>query len=233
MKEAAELLKAIATLFWPLLVLFLLLRFAGAIKTVVESASRRKFSLKIAGNELTMDEFSEQQIRLLADVQSKLAELENRIADQPAGLARGSKAAVAAGPDEAAPAAARRLLWVDDNPRNNSYLVAVVEERGSRVDIALSTDEAMRKFVPGRYDAVVSDMGRPESDRAGLDLAGRIRSVDKETPFIIFCGGWAASNLRSEADAAGVSFITSSGRSCSQSSAGSASSDRLCGIGSD
>jgi CheY-like chemotaxis protein len=215
MKEAAELIEAVATLFWPLLVLFLLFRFAGAIKTVVESASRRKFSLKIAGNELSMDEFSEQQIRLLADVQAKLAELENKMTGPDPAPGSRPELAVSEVPVQAEAErpipGTHRVLWVDDNPRNNSYLTAVIEERGGRVDIALSTDEALRKFAPARYDAVISDMGRPESDRAGLDLASRIRSVDEETPILIFCGSWAAQNMANEAQAGGVSFITSSG----------------------
>ena len=214
MKDAAELLKAIATLIWPLLVLVLLLRFAGAIRTVVESASRRKFSLKIAGNELTMDEFSEQQIKLLADLQANLTELENKIAAPSAVISEGRNAAlVEPVRTESEPPVAgnSRILWVDDTPRNNSYLVAVIEERGSRVDVALSTDEALRKFAPARYDAVISDMGRPESGRAGLDLAERIRAIDKKTPYFIFCGRWAARNMRDEAKASGVNYITSSG----------------------
>lgn len=215
MKEAAELIEAISTLFWPLLVLFLLVRFAGAIKTVVDSASRRKFSLKIAGNELTMDEFSEQQIKLLGDLQAKLTELETRIPGPPDVPAGGAETAIASrsavAEAEQPTAGSHRILWVDDEPRNNSYLVAVIEERGSRVDVALSTEEALRKFAPARYDAIISDMGRPEGGTAGLDLANRIRSVDKETPVLIFCGTWAAHNLRDEAEASGVNFITSSG----------------------
>ena len=54
-------------------------------------------------------------------------------------------------------------------------------------------------------------MGRPEGAKAGIDLAKRIRELNPHVPFFIFCGSWAAPNLREEALAAGVTEITSSG----------------------
>jgi CheY-like chemotaxis protein len=211
--ELAEVINAIASLAWPLLVLFLLLRFSGAIRTVVESAARRKFSLKIGGNELTMDEFSEQQIKVLADLQAELNKVQTKVlaANQTVSLTTGAESRVIEQDSIDLPErGTHKVLWVDDNPRNNSYIIAVVEERGSRVDIALSTDEAMRKYVPGKYDAVISDMGRPESGRAGLDLADRIRALDSEIPLLIFSGDWAARNMKDEALAHGVNHITAS-----------------------
>jgi CheY-like chemotaxis protein len=201
-KDVTELFAAIGHLAWPALVLFLLLRFSGAIGKVVDSAARRKFSLKIAGNELSMEEFSEQQIKLLGDLQAKVDALEGQVptpATQPEAVT------------ETEPTReGKRLLWVDDNPRNNSYLVALLEERGDRVDIALSTNEALRMFSGAKYDAIVSDMGRPESDHAGIELARKLRLMDRRIPIFIFCGSWAARNLATEALQSGVNYITSS-----------------------
>jgi hypothetical protein len=61
MENAANIIQAVASIAWPLIVLFVLIRFGNAIKSVLESAKGRKFSLKVAGNELTMEEISEQQ----------------------------------------------------------------------------------------------------------------------------------------------------------------------------
>lgn len=54
-------------------------------------------------------------------------------------------------------------------------------------------------------------MGRPEDNRAGLTLVKKIRALGSKVPFYIFCGGWAARNLRDEAINNGVTEITSSG----------------------
>ena len=85
---------------------------------------------------------------LLADLQNKLAQLEKGLVPP---------AAIAAAP-EAKPRG-RRLLWVDDRPRNNSFLVASLQDRGVQVDIAVSTAGALEALKQARYDAVISDMG--------------------------------------------------------------------------
>ncbi|KAG1226177.1 hypothetical protein G6F57_017095 [Rhizopus arrhizus] len=79
------------------------------------------------------------------------------------------------------------------------------------VDTALSTDEAVAKIKTVNYDIVISDMGRPEGDQAGLDLTRQLKELSVQAPIYIFCGGWAAKNLRKQALDAGVSGITSSG----------------------
>jgi CheY-like chemotaxis protein len=107
----------------------------------------------------------------------------------------------------------KRLLWVDDNPRNNSLLAATLEERGLRVDIALSTDEGLAKFRRQPYDLVLSDMGRPEGEKAGIDLTRKIKSLSPGTPVFIYCGSWAARNWREEALQAGATEITASASS--------------------
>jgi CheY-like chemotaxis protein len=200
MENAAKLLTAIALLAWPLVFGALLFCFYKPIRTLVESALQRKFTIKVAGNELTMEEASEQQRAILSDLQVKISELEKRFVEVPNPM-----------PQLPTPASPKRILWVDDNPKNNSYFVASLEERGVRVDTALSTEEGLAKFRRLSYDLVISDMGRPEGDRAGIELAKRIRSLNRKMPIYIFCGTWAARNLRDEALAAGVTEISSSG----------------------
>ena len=202
MDNLAKLITALASLVWPVVLGVLLFKLHGPIRTLLESALKRKFTIKVAGNELTMEEASEQQRAIVSDLQTKLAELEKRLNQGPNTLA----------PPLAAPAASgKRILWVDDNPKNNSYMVATLEERGVRVDTALSTDAAMAQFKKLSYDIVVSDMGRPESDKAGIDLTRKIKVVSPATPVYIFCGAWAARNFREEALAAGATEISSSG----------------------
>lgn len=203
MENIAKLVSALAALAWPVVLAALLYKLHVPIRTLLESALKRKFTIKVAGNELTMEEASEQQRAIVSDLQNKLAELEKRLNLGPDSV----KVQMAAPP---AKGQGKRILWVDDKPKNNSYLIATLEERGLRVDTVLSTDEGMAQFKKGAYDIVVSDMGRPEGDKAGIDLTRKLKVVSPATPVYIFCGAWAAHNLRAEALAAGASEITSS-----------------------
>ncbi len=202
MEPLAKLLSALASLAWPAIFAVLMFKFFEPLKKLIESARGRKFTIKVAGNELTMEEASEIQRQIVSDIQSKLAELEKRLSTStPLALVLKNTQG----------RSSKRILWVDDRPKNNSYLVASLEERGAKVDVALSTEEGIEKFKALPHDIVISDMGRPEGEKAGIDLAKRIRELNPRVPFFIFCGGWAARNLREEALAAGVSEITSSG----------------------
>ncbi len=201
MDDLAKLISAIASLAWPLLLAVLLGKLFDPIRGLVESAQVRKFAIKVGGNELTMEEVSEQQRFMVNDLQSKVAELEKRMNSAPNAVPYQRRNLEQS---------TRRILWVDDNPRNNSLIAAAIEERGARVDIALSTDEALTKFKRETYDIVLSDMGRPEHEKAGIDLTKRLKAMSPSTPIFIYCGSWAARNLRDEALIAGASDITAS-----------------------
>lgn len=203
MESLSKLITALSSLTWPMIFGFLLYKFHKPIQTLIESARGRKFTIKVAGNELTMEEASEQQRKIVNDVQSRLAEIEKRFeASNTISLDR----------EETKKAStSMRILWIDDRPKNNSFLVASLQEMGHFVDIALSTDEGISKFEESSHDIVISDMERPGDKKAGITLAKAIRSIKDGVPFYIFCGGWAARNMRDEALASGVTDITSSG----------------------
>src|SRR5262249_22155926 len=69
-----------------------------------------------------------------------------------------------------------RVLWVDDDPGNNDAERNALAEIGIRVDIAISTTDALKRIETLRshkrtYDLVISDMGRGFfHPHAGLDL---------------------------------------------------------------
>jgi len=202
MESLSKLISALASLAWPAIFVLLIYRFHNPIQKLIESARGRKFTIKVAGNELTMEEASEQQRKILNDMQSRLAEIEKHIEN---------KEKISLGNESRPEPKSKRILWVDDSPRNNSYLVAALTDMGHSVDIALSTDKGVSKFKERYYDIVISDMGRPEDEKAGITLAKAVHSIRTGVPYFIFCGGWAARNLRQEALDAGVSEITSSG----------------------
>ena len=71
----AETAKALAALAWPVIVFLLILFFRPAIKALIESAKSRKFTLKLGGQELTMEEVNQQQRTITTDLQTQVAEI--------------------------------------------------------------------------------------------------------------------------------------------------------------
>jgi len=107
------------------------------------------------------------------------------------------------------------ILWVDDQPKNNSYFVQQLRDMGLTVDLALSTDQGLKQFDQGYYGLLISDMGRTEGGiyhpTAGLDLLKRVRAHNAGIPFVIFCSSRGVQAHATEAKALGVTSITSSG----------------------
>ncbi len=82
--------------------------------------------------------------------------------------------------------AGRKVLWVDDNPDNNIFETEALQALGIEVEFATSTSEALRKLQGNEYDAIISDMARPEDDRAGYSLLATLRNIRPGTPFILY-----------------------------------------------
>src|SRR5436190_4767072 len=81
------------------------------------------------------------------------------------------------------------ILWVDDQPLNNSYARHALETLGVRFAIALSTADALEELSRASYDAIISDMGRPPDPRAGYTLLEKVRAMKFVMPFIIYSKG--------------------------------------------
>jgi CheY-like chemotaxis protein len=101
----------------------------------------------------------------------------------------------------------RHLLWVDDNPMNNIYERKFMERSGATITLAVSTDEALEKIRHGRFDVIISDMGRSEKHgyarHAGYELLDKLRGANITTPFIIYAGSNAPEH-RAEAKRRGA-----------------------------
>jgi len=69
----------------------------------------------------------------------------------------------------------------------------------------------MEKLSNTAYSLVITDILRPEGNKAGIELIKEIKKVGMNLPIFVFCGGWAASNLKAEVLQAGANAITSSG----------------------
>lgn len=81
-----------------------------------------------------------------------------------------------------------RVLWVDDHPENNLEERRFLEAQRVAVYTATSTEDALKLLAmyDGRYDAVISDMGRGEESLAGLKLVERMRERGDATPFYMY-----------------------------------------------
>jgi CheY-like chemotaxis protein len=85
----------------------------------------------------------------------------------------------------------RRVLWVDDRPSNNAYEIAALKDRGVQVDIATSTQEALRRLKrTAVFDAIVTDMHREEDGEgratAGLDLLRELHDRKVDIPVVVY-----------------------------------------------
>jgi len=71
-----------------------------------------------------------------------------------------------------------RLLLVDDSEFNRMVIREVLADTACRVDEAVSGVEALEKFEPGNYDAVLTDIRMPEMD--GITFVKAVRQRESE-----------------------------------------------------
>lgn len=209
MENIGQILQGLASLAWPVIVIIILFGFRSSVTALLESARARKFTIKVAGNELTMEEASEQQRALISDLQKQIVDIQKSIE-----AVRGTQPVSEAVVEERKAAAANTILWVDDKPRNNAFLIESLTEQGISVTTAQSTAEALAMFTNKKFDRIISDMGRYEEGRfnavAGLELTRQIRAADRRIPIVIYTSIRSAQEQRQAAIDAGVTEITAS-----------------------
>jgi PAS domain S-box-containing protein len=71
-----------------------------------------------------------------------------------------------------------RILMVDDDADTREMMKLMLEQFGADVVTAASASEALSKFQPGRYDAVLADIGMAEVN--GYELIARVRALGPE-----------------------------------------------------
>lgn len=79
-----------------------------------------------------------------------------------------------------------RLLIVDDEESIRSVLKDFFKKLGYEVVTAESGEDALDKFIPGRFDSVISDLFMPNID--GLELLKMIRQKDPHVIFLMITG---------------------------------------------
>lgn len=126
---------------------------------------------------------------------------------------QGRDAADRASPTGAAGSAAPHVLWVDDDPANNRFIIERFTAHGVRVTTVLNTEEALQRFDPVIYHFVISDMGRYEGPggayvpRAGLQLLQALRARYPALELAFCTSARAVAEYREEALAAGARAI--------------------------
>ena len=78
------------------------------------------------------------------------------------------------------------ILWVDDNPQNNTTEIEYFNRHGFKVYTVLNTKDALNLLSMYQYQLVISDMGRNDDYVAGLNLLEAMRKAQLNTPFILY-----------------------------------------------
>jgi Response regulator receiver domain/TIR domain len=89
-------------------------------------------------------------------------------------------------PERPSMGAPRTVLWVDNNPDNNILERHAMETYNIRFELARSTGEALAKLDNAKFDAIISDMGRPQDHHAGYTLLEDLRGKGNMTPYFIY-----------------------------------------------
>ena len=199
MEEFVKNSAALSAYAWPVVSLIVFVCLFPLLKRIVSAFHDRGGTVKIGNAEITLQESSKQLGQIVISLTDKISQIEEKLksSNEPEIFKNKSKSG-------------SKLLWVDDNPNNNAYLRAYLEQHGSVVDIAISTEMALGKLSVVKFDAIISDMDRNGDDRAGINLLKKLRTAGDQIPFVFYCSPWAANNFSSEVHEAGAQGITSS-----------------------
>jgi CheY-like chemotaxis protein len=92
--------------------------------------------------------------------------------------------------------AQRKILWVDDRPDNNVFERRSMQSYYIEFELAETTGQALAKLRNTKFDAIISDMGRPPDMQAGYTLLDAVRGSGDPTPFFIYAGSNSPEHLR-------------------------------------
>lgn len=201
-ESIASIVSSVASLVgawaWPLLILILILRFRKPASRLLEPIARA-LQLRIekgdgaeAGISVAGMSFNAKLVAASENVSK--ASTQPGVVSGPVSPRQAQAVLEKAIPtrDAAARLPGSTVLWVDDNPGNNTYVAGALRELGVAVTLALSTDQALSILDVNSFNAIISDMGREEPEgyheQAGYELLERLRQRGDNTPFFIYAG---------------------------------------------
>ncbi|PZD74744.1 Sensor histidine kinase RcsC [Acaryochloris thomasi RCC1774] len=217
MDSIIKLIEALATSAWPAIVFYIVFSYRRQVAALIESAKDRGFTIEVGGQKLSMKEVNQQQQNFIDDLQKQLNELRKTVDGlgiNPEIEAIEPKVISLESVETAGLAQSNAILWVDDNPKNNSYFIELLQSRGYRVDLALSTSDGLAKLSKNNYRLILSDMGRTESgqyiENAGVNLLEEVRQKNITNPYLFYCSTQKAKKYKKRVNELGGDAITSS-----------------------
>ncbi|MDI6105441.1 hypothetical protein QLQ12_43350 [Actinoplanes sp. NEAU-A12] len=203
----AEILTAIASLLWPVVVAALLVALFPVIKRFLSQSD--SIDIEVAGAKISVQRASEELRQLISDLQDRVNELE---ATQSGTSIEAPEIPAIPG----SPTPRNVVLWVDDRREANVYERARLGDAGRRIVQAESTESALQRIrSDGPFDVIVSDMSRVEEGgrlnvHAGLDLLREIRDAGDDTPVVFYSSPHGLGSVRAELDrSVNVAYTTS------------------------
>ena len=233
--EAAALITAIGGVVWPLVGIALLWTLRKRFSAMVDSIVQRGGGVKLAGFEVSVAQATEQQQSLIADLQIRLAGLEDRLQAMtllpidatrsippPVDTVPEKAIGLAPNPGEASSidldsvASSRKIpdgmmiLWVDGHPEAAAALIDTIERRGARVVKALSITDALDQASARDFDVIVTRMKIGSSADGGIDLVVRVREALPLSTIFVLADLGGAERFGRQALVAGAQFVTDS-----------------------
>lgn len=174
----ADIIAAVATLTWPVMVLAALIYLLPALRRMLSKSE--SVGIEVGGTRITMQSASDETRKLISDLQDRVNELSAQLERQ----VTSTIATRSAAPGNST------LLWVDDDPDTSAFERARAKDAGFDVVQADSTNAALKVLGRCRPVVIVSDMGRTENGRfnptAGLDLLQALRDRGDLTRVVFY-----------------------------------------------
>ncbi|OGU17982.1 MAG: hypothetical protein A2076_14075 [Geobacteraceae bacterium GWC2_53_11] len=77
---------------------------------------------------------------------------------------------------------AMQILIVEDDAETARLIAHILTQHGARAEVSCSGEDALGRFRGQRFPLIITDICMPGMD--GIELAGRIRKIDRDTLFI-------------------------------------------------
>lgn len=178
LEHISSIINSLATLLWPVIFLYAIIKYSDIIHSVFKSINKRKITVKVAGNELTMEELTKQQQELITDLQIQVSKLKEKSKSQSKDKADLSTKKI------------NSILWVDDNIESHSYIISSLEQIDITVYTVNTTIDALKMLTDKKIDVVITDSSRIEDNAikkdAGLELIEKISLSGLKIPVIVF-----------------------------------------------
>ena len=81
-----------------------------------------------------------------------------------------------------------RLLWIDENPDNNTIEIHLFKRLGLIIDLATTDADATKRLAEHVYDVVLSSWTRTGDEDAGKKFISTVRAAMLKPPIIFYVG---------------------------------------------